>query len=179
MEWLAKVQRRIDWLNERVGRASSWLGLAIVCVTAWDVAMRYLFHSGSTALQELEWHLFGPLFLLAAGYTLLHDEHVRVDIFYSRFSPQGKAFIDLFGSLFFLLPLCTLVVWTSWDFVAAAWRAGEGSPDPGGLPARYVLKAVMPAGFVFIGLQAVSVAIRSFLILMDSDAAGTGEGEGS
>ncbi|MFQ5893411.1 MAG: TRAP transporter small permease subunit [Nitrospinota bacterium] len=177
MAWLVKLRRFIDGLNERIGRAVSWLTLAIVCITAWDVTLRYLFRKGSVALQELEWHLFGPVFLLAAGYTLLHDEHVRVDIFYSRLSPKMKALIDLVGSLLFVIPLCVLLIWTSWGFVAASWRAGEESPDPGGLPARYLLKAVIPLGFLFIGLQALAMAIKSLYILLDLEGADPPEGE--
>lgn len=161
MSWLQRVSRRIDTLNERVGHAVSWLSIVIVAVIAWNVFLRYVFHTGSVALQELEWHLFGPLFILTAAYTLGQDEHVRVDIFYSRLSSKRRAFVDLVGSLAFLIPVCVLIIWTSWDFVAASWAAGEGTPDPGGLPARYVLKAVMPVGFVLLGLQGLSMAIHS------------------
>ena len=160
MSWLQRISRRIDALNEHVGRAISWLAFVIIAVVAWNVFLRYLFHTGSVAMQELEWHFFGPLFLLTAGYTLVHNEHVRVDIFYSRLSARGRAIIDLVGSLLFLIPVCVLIIWTSWSFVAASWAAGEGTPDPGGLPARYILKAVMPIGFSLLGLQGVSMAIH-------------------
>ncbi|MFQ6024732.1 MAG: TRAP transporter small permease subunit, partial [Acidiferrobacterales bacterium] len=113
MSWLQKMSRRIDALNERVGRAMSWIAFLMVAVVAWNVFLRYLFHRGSVAMQELEWHLFGPLFLLTAAYTLVHDEHVRVDIFYSRLSARAKAVVDLVGSLLFLLPVCVLIIWTS------------------------------------------------------------------
>ncbi|MFQ5990762.1 MAG: TRAP transporter small permease subunit [Candidatus Methylomirabilales bacterium] len=166
MSWLQKMSRRIDALNERVGRAMSWIAFLMVAVVAWNVFLRYLFHRGSVAMQELEWHLFGPLFLLTAAYTLVHDEHVRVDIFYSRLSARAKAVVDLVGSLLFLLPVCVLIIWTSWGFVAASWAAREGTPDPGGLPARYILKAVIPIGFSLLGLQSVSMAIHSLCRLL-------------
>ena len=166
MSWLQKISQRIDALNERVGRAISWLASLMVMVVAWNVFLRLLFARGSVAIQELEWHLFGPLFLLTAGYTLVHNEHVRVDIFYSRLSARGKAVVDLVGSLLFLIPVCILVIWTSWYLIAASWVDGEVSPDPGGLPARYILKAVMPVGFFLLGLQGVSMAIHSLCRLL-------------
>jgi len=166
MYWLQKISRRIDVLNERVGRAMSWLATLMVAVVAWNVFLRLFFHKGSVAMQELEWALFGPLFLLTAGYTLVHDEHVRVDIFYSRLSDRGKALVDLAGSLLFLIPVCVLIIWTSWPFIAASWAAGEVSPDPGGLPARYILKAVIPVGFSLLGLQGLSMAIQSLCRVM-------------
>ena len=161
MSWLQTLSRKIDALNERVGRAVSWLAFLMVAVVAWNVFLRYLFHKGSVAMQELEWHLFGPLFLLTAAYTLVHDEHVRVDILYSRLSTRAKAVVDLAGSLLFLIPVCILVVYTSWGFVAASWAAREGTPDPGGLPARYILKAVIPVAFSLLTLQGLSMAIHS------------------
>ena len=171
MSWLQRLSHRIDTLNIRVGHAISWLSFVLVLVIAWNVLLRYLFHRGSVAMQELEWHLFGPLFILTAGYTLALDEHVRVDIFYSRVSRKTKAVVDFVGSLLFLTPVVVLVIWTSWSFIAASWGAGEGSPDPGGLPARYILKAVMPVGFILLGLQGLSMAIHSLcrLLGMESD----------
>jgi TRAP-type mannitol/chloroaromatic compound transport system permease small subunit len=171
MSWLQRISSGIDKLNERVGHAMSWVSLLVVVVVAWNVLLRYLFHKGSVAMQELEWHLFGPLFILTAGYTLLCDEHVRVDIFYSRVSAKGKAVVDLIGSLCFLIPVSLLVIWTSYSFVAASWAAGEGSPDPGGLPARYILKAVMPVGFALLALQAVSMAIHSLCRVLGLEGA--------
>ena len=166
MSWLQKISRHIDALNERVGRAISWLASLMVVVVAWNVFLRLFFHKGSVAMQELEWHLFGPLFLLTAGYTLVHNEHVRVDIFYSRLSARTQAVVDFVGSLFFLIPVCILVIWTSWPFIAASWVVGEVSPNPGGIPARYILKAVIPVGFSLLGLQGVSMAIHSLCRLM-------------
>ncbi|MFQ5658470.1 MAG: TRAP transporter small permease subunit [Candidatus Methylomirabilales bacterium] len=166
MSWLQRVSRKIDALNERVGRAISWLAFLMVAVVAWNVFLRLFFAKGSVAMQELEWALFGPLFLLTAAYTLVHDEHVRVDILYSRLSARAKALVDLAGSLLFLIPVCVLIIWTSWPFIAASWAAGEVSPDPGGLPARYILKAVIPVGFSLLGLQGLSMAIHSLCRLM-------------
>ncbi|NDY41925.1 TRAP transporter small permease subunit [Dissulfurirhabdus thermomarina] len=156
-----KIARAADALNDAVGRAASWLSLALVVLVTVDVALRYLFRVSFVAAQELEWHLFAVLFLLGAGYTLRHDAHVRVDVFYQRFGPRTRALVNLLGCLFFLFPGCFLVIKTSWPFVAASWRALEGSPDPGGLPYRFALKAMIPLAFVLLALQGVSLAVRS------------------
>ncbi|MGK7344738.1 MAG: TRAP transporter small permease subunit [Candidatus Nitrospinota bacterium M3_3B_026] len=166
MKTLWRITDLLGGVNELVGRAVAWLALALCAVTAWDVFARYIFHSGSVALQELEWHIFSALFLLAAGYTLKKDEHVRVDVVYARLGVRGKAVMNLAGSLFLLMPFCALVVYVSAGFVASSWELGEGSPDPGGLPARYVLKAAIPAGFSLLLLQGAAEALRSFLLIL-------------
>ena len=145
----------------------AWLVLALVLLISYDVAMRYLFQSGSTALQELEWHIFALIFLLGAAYTLKHDGHVRVDVLYHAkwMSPRGRAWIDLFGALFFLIPFCALIIYSSWPFVMNAYELGEGSPDPGGLPHRFLLKAAIPLGFALVALQGLSMIIRSLRVL--------------
>ncbi len=162
---LQRLARLIETFSEWSGRLVSWLVLLMVMIISYDVAMRYLFQHGSVALQELEWHLFALIFLLGAAYTLKHDEHVRVDIFYqSRWmGARGRAWIDLLGSLFFLIPFCLLVIHGSLPFVLNAYHLGEGSPDPGGLPARYLLKAAIPLGFALLLLQGLAMAIRSLL----------------
>jgi len=162
---LQRLARLIECLSEWSGRLVAWLVLLMVLIISYDVAMRYLFQHGSVALQELEWHLFALIFLLGAAYTLKHDEHVRVDILYqSRWmGTRGRAWIDLLGSLFFLLPFCLLVIHGSLPFVLNAYHLGEGSPDPGGLPARYLLKAAIPLGFSLLLLQGLAMALRSLL----------------
>lgn len=159
------VLRWIDSVNRHTGQGVAWLSLAMVLVTVGDVIMRYLFNTGAVFIQELEWHLFGVLFLLAAGYTLLIDGHVRVDIIYARLSKRSKAWIDLFGTVVLLLPVCALVVWSSHKFVGNSWAFQEGSPDPGGLPARYIIKSMIPLGFLLLGLQGIGEAIRSVLTI--------------
>lgn len=156
------VTRRIDAVNEWVGRASAWLALLLVVVTTYDVASRYLFNKSFVFIQEMEWHIFAILFLIAAGYTHLKGDHVRVDIFYARMSPRNRAWIDLVLGVLFLFPTCFLLIWTSIPFVIASVKVLEGSPDPGGIPGRFLLKAVIPLGFILIGLQGISETIKNY-----------------
>ena len=157
----------IDALSEWTGRITSWLVLALVLLICYDVAMRYVFQQGSVALQELEWHLFALIFLLGAAYTLKHDDHVRVDILYrSRFvSDQQRAWISIFGTLFFLLPFCILILVTAWPFVENAFYYQEGSPDPGGLPYRFILKGSLLVAFTLLSLQGFADILRNSLLL--------------
>ncbi|MBL0714850.1 MAG: TRAP transporter small permease subunit [Desulfosarcina sp.] len=128
--------------------------------------MRYAFNVSFVFTQELEWHLFAFIFLMGAGYTLLKDGHVRVDIFYQRGSVKTQAWINLLGVLVFLIPGCYMVIATSLKFVYSAWVVLEGSPDPGGIPFRFLLKACIPAGFSLVLLQGLSLGIKSFLTIM-------------
>jgi len=131
--------------------------------------MRYLFQSGSIGIQELEWHLFSIIFLIGAAYTLKHGEHVRLDIFYqSKFlNDRKRAWIDAFGSLFILLPFCFLIVVSTWPSISLAYLSSEVSPDPGGLPARWLIKTMIPVGFGLLLLQAISESIKKITIALD------------
>lgn len=162
MEALIKT---IDWINEYVGRGIAYLSSGLVALICYDVAMRYLFRYTKIWIVELEWHLFALLFLLGLGYTFLHDRHVRVDVFYARYSAKGKAWINLLGSLLFLLPLCVVVLMTSFDFAARAYQWGEASADPGGLPFRWIVKSGVFVGFALLTLQAISHIARNLLII--------------
>ena len=164
---LNKTTRIIDTISEWTGRAIAWLVLVLVLIIVYDISMRYLFQIGSVALQELEWHLFSLLFLFGAAYTLKHDGHVRVDIFFqSRWmNERRRAFVNLFGTLFLLIPFCVLIIISSGAFVGNAFTIGEGSPDPGGLPYRFLLKAAIPVGFGFLILQGVAEMIRAIVVL--------------
>lgn len=153
-------------LNEWVGSGVSWLTAGLVVVVCYDVFTRYLLKNSLVAVQELEWHCFALIFLLGAAYSLKHDKHVRVDVFYSRFSPRAKAWVDLVGSVVFLMPFCVMVIWSSQTFAANAYRIGEVSPDPGGLPARWVLKAAIPVGFALLLIQSVALACQSILTIL-------------
>ncbi|MGR8918104.1 MAG: TRAP transporter small permease subunit [Gammaproteobacteria bacterium] len=155
----------IERLVERSGRAAAWLVLVLVGATVFDVTMRYVFRAGSVAVQELEWHLFAAIFLLAGAYTLRHDGHVRVDILYrsERLSDRTRRFIDALGTLLFLLPFTAVVVWSSIPFVVDAFVHGETSPDPGGLTQRWLVKALIPLGFGLLFLQGLATLLRAVL----------------
>lgn len=160
----------VDWINERVGRGVAWVTTGLVLVVFVDVVMRYLFNTSYVFTQELEWHLFAFIFLIGAGYTLLHDGHVRVDIIYQRLGPKGRAWINLIGVFGFMLPGCLMVIITSWKFTHNAWAVLEGSPDPGGIPYRFLVKGLITAGFVLLSLQGLSLGLHSFLKLVGREA---------
>ena len=169
MNALAKLSRSIDKLNLWVGQSVAWATWVVVLVVFVDVVMRYAFNTSFVFVQELEWHLFAFIFLMGAGYTLLNDGHVRVDIFYQRLTPTAKAWINLFGVVLFLIPGCILVIATSWSFVANSFAVMEGSPDPGGIPYRFLLKACVPAGFILLLLQGISMGIKSLFTILDRE----------
>lgn len=153
---------KLEKISEWCGKAVSWCVLLMVLIISYDVFMRFFFHIGSVALQELEWHLFAVIFLLGASYTLKHDGHVRVDIFYQskKLSDVHRAWIDLSGTILFLIPFCLLIIVSSWEFVAYSFRILEGSPDAGGLPFRFLLKAAIPVGFLLLLIQGVALVLR-------------------
>ena len=168
---IRNIINSIDILNETIGRAASWLVLAMVLLICYDVTMRYSFHQGSVALQELEWHLFALIFLLGSAYTLKHNNHVRVDILYQSqyLSNKHRAVIKIFGILLFLIPFCVLILITTWPFVENAYYYLEGSPDPGGLPYRYLLKGSILVAFTLLILQGLAELLRNYLILTKQD----------
>jgi TRAP-type mannitol/chloroaromatic compound transport system permease small subunit len=159
-----------DAVTEGLGKAVSWLTAALVLVVCYDVFTRYVLNDSLVAVQELEWHLFALIFLIGAGYSLKHDKHVRVDVFYSRFSPRAQAWVNVVGCVLFLIPFSALVIWSSQNFVINAFHFGETSPDPGGLPARWILKAAIPLGFFLLLIQGVALAFRSVLCIRNEEA---------
>ena len=169
LEWA----RRIDRFSEWVGRGLYWLTLGMVGVGAFNALARYMDRYTGLGLSsnlwiELQWYLFALVFLLGAAYTLKHDDHVRVDVLYSQLSRRGKAWVNLLGTLLFLLPFCALVLWHSIPFVVNSWAILEGSPDPGGLP-RSPIKTVIPLALLFVMLQGISLAIREGAVLRGID----------
>jgi len=160
----------VDFVNEWMGRLVGWVTLGLVLVVFTDVVMRYLFNTSYVFTQELEWHLFGFIFLIGAGYTLLHDGHVRVDIIYQRLGARGQAWINLIGVIFFLLPGCIMVIITSWKFMYSSWSIMEGSADPGGIPFRFLLKGTITAGFILLTLQGLSLGIHSLFQLLGRES---------
>jgi TRAP-type mannitol/chloroaromatic compound transport system permease small subunit len=165
MNLVAGAVRAIDHMNEQIGRAVSWLTLAMVLITFFVAAMRYGFNWGRVWIQELYVWLHGIVFMLGAGYTLLHNGHVRVDIFYRPADARFKAWVDLLGSLLLLMPIIVMVFWVSWPYVVQSWNMHEVSRESGGLPGLFLLKSVILAFCVLIGLQGLSLAGRSLLVL--------------
>ena len=172
MNALKTVSCWIDTLNEWVGRGVAWVTAGLVMVVFVDVLMRYIFNTSFVFTQELEWHLFGFIFLIGAGYTLLHDGHVRVDIIYQRLGLKGRAWINFFGVLLFLIPGCIMVISTSWKFTMTSFAMLEGSPDPGGIPFRFIIKGCIPVGFTLLLLQGISLGLHSFMQILGIEKTG-------
>ncbi len=165
-KWLERLAGYIDTLNELIGRGVAWLTLGMVLITCVIVVLRYAFNMGWIAMQESVTYLHALVFMLAAAYTLRHDGHVRVDIFYRKLGPQGQAWVNLLGALLLLLPVCGFIFWASWDYVAESWSLKEGSRDAGGLPLVYLLKSAIPAMAALMLLQGLAQAMRSLLVLL-------------
>jgi TRAP-type mannitol/chloroaromatic compound transport system permease small subunit len=147
--------KSIRHLIRLVGALSAAVLGMLVLLVVFDATRRYLFHEGSVALQELEWHLFDVVIMLGIAYAMHRGAHVRVDIFYDRFSPRTKHIVDLVTMLFFVLPVSALIIYVSFDFVQMSFSQMEASSDPGGLPYRYLVKALIPLAFSLLILQAV------------------------
>lgn len=164
MKPLLTLAHLIDRLNQRIGRAVSWLILATVLISAGNAMMRKAFQMSSNAFLEIQWTLFAAVFLLAAGYTLLKNEHVRIDIISSRLGPRAQAWIDLIGGLLFLLPLCVLVLYHAWPFFLTSFASQEWSNNPGGLM-LWPAKLMIPAGFTLLLLQALAEIVKRIAFL--------------
>jgi TRAP-type mannitol/chloroaromatic compound transport system permease small subunit len=169
LRFLTYVAAAIDALNEFVGRAVSWLTVFVVLNVFVVVVMRYLFGRGEVWLQELYVWTHAAVFMLGAGYTLLHDGHVRIDLIYREASRRYKAAVNLFGALVLGLPLMWLIYMRSWPIFIRSWERGEQSSEVGGLPALYLLKGAILAFAVLMGLQLISMVLRSLVTLMGAD----------
>ena len=159
MHMLLKASRAIDALNERVGRWVYWLVLIMVLESAGNAIVRKLFNQSSNALLEMQWYLFSAVFLLCAGWTLLRNDHVRIDILVGRLSPRGQAWVDIFGTVFFLMPMVGIFIWLSWPWFLRTYMEHEISGSAGGLilwPARLLV----PIGFTLLALQGLSELVK-------------------
>jgi len=156
----------IDWCNDFLGRLVASLTLAMVLVTVVIVVLRYGFSIGFIWMQESVRFMHGFVFLLFAAYTLLHNGHVRVDIFYLKMSPKKKAIVDIFGTIFFLIPVCSVILFFSWDYILNSWREMEGSLEERGLHAVFILKTCIWIFAISMILQGLSLVIRSFSVLV-------------
>ncbi len=163
--YISFADRLIEWVGNKI----SWLTALLVLIICYDVVMRYLFNSSAVAIYELEWHVFALIFLLGAAFALKHDRHVRVDVFYSNFPKRVKAWVNLVGTVLLLGPFCWILIIEGSDFTANSFGLFESSPDPGGLPARFVIKAAIPVGFSLLFIQAISLVFKSILILVGAE----------
>lgn len=170
---------RLASVAEGVGRLTAWLTLAMVLVTFAVVMLRYGFDIGWIALQESVTYMHALVFMLGAAYTLKRNGHVRVDIFYRKFSPRGQALVDLLGTLLLLVPVAGFIFWESWAYVAASWAVLEGSREAGGLPAVFLLKSLIPAFAILLLVQALAGGLRDLATLLGKVPAPTATGRGA
>ena len=146
----------------KTGKISSWFSLALVLLISTDVLLRYVFNFSTAALYEMEWHLFAVIFLLASPYTLQKNKHVRVDVFYNNFSKRKKNIIDLIGNIIFLIQFSFIIFYTSLPFVEDSYSILESSPDPGGLPYRFIIKSIIPIAFFLLMIQGILNTIKNY-----------------
>lgn len=165
MKVLLKLSGLIDRLNTVVGKAVYWLILAAVLVSSGNAIVRYLLNTSSNAWLEIQWYLFAAVFLLTSGYTLLKNEHIRIDVITANFSRRTQVWIDLLGGLFFLLPMALIILWLSWPIFVDSFVTMEQSSDAGGL-IRWPAKALIPAGFFLLALQGLSEVIKRAAFLL-------------
>jgi TRAP-type mannitol/chloroaromatic compound transport system permease small subunit len=163
MRALLKFADAVDRLDEQVGQALKWLVLFSSLISAGNALMRYTIHYSSNAWLEIQWYMFGAMFLLAAGYALKHEEHVRVDVFFSKMSPRTQAWVDVVGTVLFLMPMALIIAWLSIPMVVNSIRIQEHSSDAGGL-LRWPIKIMIPLGFALLAVQAIAEIIKKTAI---------------
>ena len=156
-----KVAHGIDRFIDSVGRVTAWSSFALALVMGGNVLLRYVFNTGTVWSQELEWHLMAPICLFGMSYALRHGEHVRVDVLYASFSQRAKDLVEVITALL-AMALSVIVIYLSINYVNQSWSIGEGSANPGGIPARYVIKAMIPVGFALFFLQSLAQGIRGY-----------------
>jgi TRAP-type mannitol/chloroaromatic compound transport system permease small subunit len=159
MNAMLRLSRLIDGISERIGKLTIWLVLAVTVISAANAVVRHAVNWSSNGLLEIQWYLFSAIFLICAGYTLMKNEHVRIDIISGHLSAKARAWIDVFGIVFFLFPMVYLFVTLGWPFFVATWVSGEVSSNAGGL-IRWPVKLLVPVGFFLLGMQAVSELIK-------------------
>jgi len=164
MNTLLRLAGGIDAINERIGKAATWLVLVVVLISAGNALSRYALSMSSNAWLEIQWYLFSGIFLLCAAYVLQKNEHIRIDVVTGRLSARAQNWIDVFGILVFLLPMALIIGYLSWPVFMNAWNSGEGSPSPGGL-IRWPVRLLVPIGFAMLTLQAVSELIKRVAFL--------------
>ena len=174
--FLERFSEMIGRINDWMGKLSSGLTIIMMLLICFDVLAKWLapklgIHYSNTAIYETQWHLFAVIFLVGAAFTLRHDRHVRVDVFYANFSERKKHWVNLLGTLFFLLPFCFIVMETSIIYVKNSYLMNESSSDPGGLPYRFALKAMIIVGFALLFLQGIAIIAQSMAGLLKKESA--------
>lgn len=156
-----KIEMLYDRFSKILGHCTAIIMIMMLLNVFYDVVMRYLFKSGSIAMQEMEWHLFSVVLLIGISYALFEDGHVRVDLIYDNLTAQKKAVINIVGSIVFLIPFSLLIAFGSIDFVIEAYQTNEISGDPGGLTHRWIIKALVPGSFFLLVFSTVGVIIKN------------------
>lgn len=164
---MQRIITKLESVTETSGKLAAWSVLGLIALVLYDTLARYLFSSGSIALQELEWHIHDVLFLLGVSYALKYNAHVRVDLFYEKYSEKAKAWINIAGVIFLIIPFSVFIFYTGMEFAQDAYGYGEMSPNPGGLGYRFVIKSVISIAFALVILQAVSELLKSIQLLRE------------
>ena len=165
MKLLLRLSRAIDWLNNQIGHLVYWLVLAAVLISSANAISRYLLNKTSNGWLEMQWYLFAAIFLLCSGYTFLHNEHIRIDVVAQRFSRRTQIWIDVFGTIFFMLPMTVFITVLGWSMFKESYMVHEVSADPGGL-VRWPVKLLVPLGFLLLTLQGLSELVKRIAFLM-------------
>ena len=171
MRRLLQFADSVDAMSEQIGQALKWLVLASSLISAGTAAVRYGLHTGSNAWLEIQWYMFGAMFLLGAGYALKHEEHVRVDIFFSKMSPKTQAWVDVIGGILFLMPMAVIIAWLAIPMVRNSYAIHEMSSDAGGL-LRWPVKIMIPIGFALLALQGLAEIVKKFAVVRGIRAPG-------
>ncbi|WP_321313320.1 TRAP transporter small permease subunit [Halarcobacter sp.] len=158
---LLNISNRLDTFIERIGQISSWLIFILVLQVSGDVLFRYFFHVSSIAEQELQWHILAAIAMFGSAFTFQQGEHVRVDLFYHHYSKNVKVWMDVLIPLLIIIPFSLFIIYLSSQYVMQSYATGEVSPDPGGLPYRYLVKSLIPLGFTLILVQGLAVLFRA------------------
>jgi TRAP-type mannitol/chloroaromatic compound transport system permease small subunit len=166
MQALLKFSAAVDWVNEKIGVACNWLVLWSCVVSAGNAMVRYAYDQSSNAWLEIQWYMFAVIVMFGAAYTLKRNEHVRVDLFYMTLGRRGQLWVDILGTIVFLLPTCFILAWLSWPFFMQSYVIGEHSSNAGGL-IRWPIKLVLPVGFLLLALQGLSELIKRVAFLND------------
>lgn len=168
---MERLQGILDTFSDWLGKLTSLLMVLLLLNIFYDVVARYFFRSSSIGMQELEWHLFATMFLLGIAYTLKAEGHVRVDVFYERLTPKGKAVINCLGVILFLLPFCALIAWYGYGFALESYELGETSGDPGGLPHRWIVKSMIPVSALCLALSGLGMFLKNLAVLLNREVA--------